>query len=199
MKQLPAFFAQSSIRPTIPSSASDNAFALGLVVERDVARHDRRLQGRAGLRDPEAGCSSCHMSLGALGVAKFRQSVTRSARHRRKRRCVRSPPRRAPRRGADRGSTSGSCTWTDTATPPSRWPVNRTTAASPCRAGWRSRCGPCDRTGGSPLLGSGPLEKPAPASARPSDSLAAAPHPVSAPRPARPAAGAADRTREHRR
>src|SRR5207248_4308806 len=48
----------------------DHGLALGLVVERDVARHDRRLQGRAGLRDPEAGLLELPHDLGALGVAE---------------------------------------------------------------------------------------------------------------------------------
>src|SRR2546429_3506079 len=47
-----------------------HGLALGLVVERDVARHDRRLQGRAGLRDPEAGLLELPHDLGALGVAE---------------------------------------------------------------------------------------------------------------------------------
>ena len=48
----------------------EHRLAFGLVVERDVARHHRRLQGRAGVRDPQARLLELPHDLRALRVAE---------------------------------------------------------------------------------------------------------------------------------
>ena len=77
--------------------------AVGLVVEGDVAAHDRQAERLGTPRPcPRSPRASCVADLGFSGLPKLRQSVTATARRRRTRRCGRPRRPRSRRRGAGR-------------------------------------------------------------------------------------------------
>ena len=71
LKASVAIFVTSGIRPTPPMAGVGRMpWPMGLVVERDVARHDGKVQRAAGLADALDGLDEGAHDLGLLGVAE---------------------------------------------------------------------------------------------------------------------------------
>jgi len=68
-KELPAFFEQSSITPTMPTHRrGEDRLAFGLVVEGHVAGDHRVSSATQASAMPRQACSNCHMISGRSGL-----------------------------------------------------------------------------------------------------------------------------------